>query len=229
MGSVAPTLLPPGERRRATMASKLVLRAGIEALGGNGADGRGLFCVFASASGELSIMDGICRTLLEPERPVSPTQFHNSVHNAPAGYWSIATGSGAPSLSLSAFDGSFAAGLLEAAVVADAERRPVLLMAYDLPAPEPLDAARPLTGPFAVALLLQPESGGGRCWELDLQSAAAGDDGTLADPELERLRRGNPAARCLPLLRALAIATEETVRLPAPDATLLVRVIRRDV
>ena len=35
-----------------------------------------------------------------PEREVSPTRFHNSVHNAPAGYWSIATRSHEPSTSL---------------------------------------------------------------------------------------------------------------------------------
>ena len=32
----------------------------------------------------------VCTALTEPDYPVSPTRFSNSVHNAPAGYWSIA-------------------------------------------------------------------------------------------------------------------------------------------
>src|SRR5690606_40428753 len=67
--------------------------------------------VFASSGGDYPIIDQICKALCEPERLVSPTQFHNSVHNSAAGYWSIATGSRAPSTSISAFDDTFAAGL----------------------------------------------------------------------------------------------------------------------
>jgi hypothetical protein len=226
VATAAPALLPPGERRRATVTSKLVLQVGCEALGQNGADLGQVFCVFASGSGELAIIDGICRTLLLPDRPVSPTQFHNSVHNAPAGYWSIATKSTEPSLSLSAFDGSFGAGLLEAASIAVAEQRPALLVAYDLPAPEPLHACRSLTAPFAVALLLHPVVADARSPGLDVQ-ANANDaaPSTLADPELERIRRGNPAARSMPLLRALATGDTTPVRLAAPGAALQVRIV----
>ena len=77
-------------------------------------------------------------------REVSPTRFHNSVHNAPSGYWAVATGSREPSTSLCAYDASFAAGLLEAAAQATVDDRPVTLVAYDLPYPEPLQRARPI-------------------------------------------------------------------------------------
>ena len=90
------------------------------------------------------------------ERDVSPTRFHNSVHNAPAGYWSIATGARGPSTSLCAHESSFAAGLLEAAIQAHAEATRVLLIAYDLPHPFPLSAVAPVSAPFGVALLLAP-------------------------------------------------------------------------
>ena len=69
----------------------------------------------------------ICEALARPEREVSPTSFHNSVHNAPAGYWSIATGSRLASTSICAYDVSFAAGLLEAAAYATVEHQPVML------------------------------------------------------------------------------------------------------
>lgn len=221
-----PALLPASERRRATMAARMVLQVGEEALQHNGINMNRLPCVFASASGELSIVDTLCRALGEPDRPVSPTQFHNSVHNAPAGYWSIATGSSASSVSLSAYDDSFGAGLLEAAVTATAEAMPVLLIAYDLAAPPPLQAKRPIAVPFAVALLLHPGAGSGRHPDIGLQRATDDGEGdsVLADPALEQLRRSNPAARSLPLLQALASRGNAPVRLPAGALTLAVRV-----
>jgi hypothetical protein len=227
VATAAPALLPPGERRRATMASKLAMQVGCEALGRNGACHEGVCCVFASGSGELAVIDGICRTLLLSDRPVSPTQFHNSVHNAPAGYWSIATSSMEPSLSLSAFDGTFGAGLLDAAITAIAEQRPVLLIAYDVPAPEPLGALRSLTAPFAVALLLHPDPPDFASPGLHLQMNGGSDvpPCTMADPQLDLLRQGNPAARCLPLLQALATGQTAPFRLAAPGAALQVRIV----
>ena len=41
--------------------------------------------VFASANGDGALVHAILETLADPEPQVSPTQFHNSVHNAPAG------------------------------------------------------------------------------------------------------------------------------------------------
>ena len=48
------------------------------------------------------------------DQPVSPTQFHNSVHNTAAGYWSIATGSQQPTTCLACHDATAAAALLKA-------------------------------------------------------------------------------------------------------------------
>ncbi len=116
-----------------------------------------MYTVFASSGGDSEVLDKICTALTLPDRPVSPTQFHHSVHNTPAGYWSIATGCTQPSLSLSAYDSSFSAGLLEAAALAWAEAVRVLLIAYDLPLPFPLSERRRIVAPFAVALLLNPD------------------------------------------------------------------------
>ena len=91
---------------------------------------------------------------------MSPTQFHNSVHNAPGGYWSIALATRAPSTSLCAVEASFAAGLLEACAQAVAERRDVLLIAYDVPYPEPLASLWTVAEPFAVAMVLSNEGPG---------------------------------------------------------------------
>jgi hypothetical protein len=92
-----------------------------------------VYTVFASSGGDSEVLDKICTALTLPDRPVSPTHFHHSVHNTPAGYWSIATRCTQPSLSLSAYDDSFAAGLMEAAALAWTDQTRVLLIAYDLP------------------------------------------------------------------------------------------------
>jgi hypothetical protein len=77
------------------------------------------------------------------------------------------------------------------------------LVAYDLPAPEPLWAKRPLAAPFGVALLLSKEAGPETLAHIELETAA-GIATSLNDSALEQLRRSNPAARALPLLCAMA-------------------------
>jgi hypothetical protein len=213
MPAVIATLLPANERRRTTATVKLALQVAQEAMAqaaltpSPSPEGRGealVRAVFASSGGDSEVLDKICTALTQPDRPVSPTQFHHSVHNTPAGYWSIATGCTQPSLSLSAYDGSFAAGLLEAAALAWAEAARVLLIAYDLPLPFPLSERRNIVAPFAVALLLNPLVTDRRQAILRLRQTTPEPVDRLDDGNLERLRAGNPAARSLPLLYAIA-------------------------
>lgn len=205
----APGLLPANERRRTTACIKLALAAAEQAVKDANLDPAELASVFSSSHGDMQVCDNLCRALASDEKPVSPTQFHNSVHNAAAGYWSIATGSRQPSTSLAVAQSSFTAGLLEAVLQSRAVGRPVVLISYDHPAPAPLDAAAPLTAPFAAALVVQTAENA----PLRL-SLSSGTETTLAQPELERLRLGNPAARALPLLAALADNLPTTVFLP---------------
>jgi hypothetical protein len=217
--ALKPELLSAGERRRATAVVRLALVAAEEAQARADHDKRERgrpACVFASASGDIDVFDRICRALLEVERPVSPTHFHNSVHNAPAGYWAIATANPQPSVSISAFDGSFAAGLIEAATLAAVGTTPVLLIAYDAPAPGLMAAQRPIETAFAVALRLDAATGSGLA-QLRLAIARDGVPDRLADPGLERLRAGNPAALSLPLLVRIASGGRGRVVLPYRD------------
>lgn len=197
----APNRLPPTERRRAGTVVKISLVAADQAVAMAGAEPASLPTVFASSTGDPLNCHLLCEALATPERLVSPTRFTNSVHNAPAGYWHIATASRAPSTSLAAYDASFAAGLLEAAVQVQASAAPVLLVAADVPYPEPLHAKRPVADSFALALLLAP-AGGGRELTLTLTGDAAATP--CAHDGLEGVRRTIPAARALPLLMALA-------------------------
>jgi hypothetical protein len=197
-------ILPPAERRRCGDLVKLALHVGAEALAPSGARAEDLATVFTCATGNGEVLHQICETLAGSARDVSPTRFHNSVHNAAAGYWSIATGARGASTSLCAHQGSFAAGLVEAAVQVRSENRPVLLVAYDLPPPPPLAAVVPCALPCGLALLLAPGEGAASLAAIELDLVSEGRETTLADPALERLRTGHAAARGLPILVALA-------------------------
>ncbi|MDE2079761.1 MAG: beta-ketoacyl synthase chain length factor [Burkholderiales bacterium] len=196
----APQRLPATERRRAGALVKAAVGVADEALAMAGLAPAALATVFTSSTGDPLNCHLLCEALAAPERLVSPTRFTNSVHNAAAGYWHIAAASRAPSTSLAAYDASFGAGLLEAAVQCAATQAPVLLVACDLPYPEPLHALRPVADLFATALLLVP-AGPGRGLRLWL---GPGQAGTACGNAFETLRQAIPSARALPLLQALA-------------------------
>ncbi|MCP5195614.1 MAG: beta-ketoacyl synthase chain length factor [Gammaproteobacteria bacterium] len=228
MPAALAALLPANERRRTTATVKLALQVGQEALthltpnpSSAGREALMAHTVFTSSGGDSDVLHKICTTLTEPDRAVSPTQFHHSVHNTPAGYWAIATGCTLLSLSLSAYDGSFAAGLREAAALAWTEAARVLLIAYDLPLPFPLSEQRRMVAPFAVALLLNPIATEPRLALLQFQPDRTKLADRLRDVDLERLRTGNPAARSLPLLCAMARRTAGSVTLDAGHETML--------
>jgi hypothetical protein len=154
----------------------------------------------------------MCETLASEEREVSPTRFHNSVHNAAAGYWSIATRSREASTSLCAYDASFGAGLIEAMTQVVSWRKAVALIAYDQPYPEPLHSARPLLASFGAALVLTPEATGRTSATFELELLPGEEKPSrMSDSALEELRLGIPAARALPLLEALARKTQSDV------------------
>ncbi|MEN8168021.1 MAG: beta-ketoacyl synthase chain length factor [Pseudomonadota bacterium] len=209
-----PDMLKPNERRRTSNTIKLALQAIQDALGARSL-ANDLATVFASSEGDMEIVDKICRALDSDDRPVSPTHFHNSVHNAPAGYASIAAGSQNASTSIAALGGSFASGLLEAAVQACTEQQPVLLVAYDYPVPFPLSEPIPITQPFAASLLISAApNAAGNLARLDPRLEGDGEESHLADSQLEQLRLNNPAARSLPLLQALASGGQRQLILP---------------
>ncbi len=226
-----PAGLPPIERRRTGPVVKLALAVGHEAVLACGRHAGTLATVFTSSGGDGQNCHVICETLASEEadnRKLSPTRFHNSVHNAPAGYWSIATHAMAPSNVLCAHDGSFAAGLLDSVCQVAVDATPTLLIAYDSPYPEPLHAMRPVSDSFAVGLVLAPEATAKTLARIDIELTGTPTT-TLADPALEALRHGNPAARGLPLLDALATRRAQCVVLDyLPDTRLQVHVVLRD-
>ena len=102
--------LPANERRRVPKLTRMVLQCCDDTLSECSAEYPAICSVFASSCGDLVVADQILRALALPEKPVSPTLFHNSVHNSPAGYWSKARGDRSGSTSVSAHDSSFRRG-----------------------------------------------------------------------------------------------------------------------
>ena len=200
-----PARLPAAERRRAGAAVKLALAVADAAVAQAQVDPGVLATVFTSSSGEGSHCHALCETLATSAPMVSPTRFTNSVHNAAAGCWHIAVASRASSTSLCAFDGSFGAGLIEAATSVHLSGQPVLLVASDSPYPEPLNSVRPLPDHFGVALLLAPAATERSLALLTIELVPDPIDVNRCDaPSLDALRRAIPAAAALPLLQALA-------------------------
>ncbi len=206
------TLLPANERRRMVTTVKLALAVGAEAFENAKRNPRDTATVFTSSGGDGDTIHNILEALAAEQVEVSPTRFHNSVHNAPSGYWSIATRASEPTTSLCAHDASFSAGLLEAAAQATIDKRAVGLIAYDLPYPEPLNACRPIGSVFAVGLVITPAASEASIASLTIALAAGNEPPTvMAEPRLEAIRLGNPAARSLPLMVGLARRIETKI------------------
>ena len=201
----ASDMLPPAERRRAGVPIKLALTVGQEAFLHAGRETKTASTVFTSSGGDNDNVHAINGILATAPREVSPTRFHNSVHNAAAGYWCIAAGSHEPSTSLCAHDASFAAGLLESATQATVDDAVVVLIAYDHPYPEPLNTVRPITAAFGMALILTPRQTEKSLASIEVDFVSGKtQETTMQDTGLEALRCGVPAARGLPILAALA-------------------------
>jgi len=216
----SPLLLPAAERRRSGAIVKLTLATGLEAATAAGLDAASLPMVFSASGSDGENCHAICAMLASDDRQISPTRFHNSVHNAAAGYWSIATGAMTTSSVLCAFDACFGAGLLESLTQVLVDRTPCLLLACDTPYPEPLHSARPILDALGIALVLAPQRSARTLAQITLNLTDAPAE-RLEVAGLEQLRTGIPAARGLPLLRAIAQGQEQQVILDYLDTSRL--------
>jgi hypothetical protein len=218
----APTLLGPTERRRAPDTVALALEVAARACTAAGRSPTELPAVFASTHGDLQISDYMCATLVETPSLISPVKFHNSVHNAAAGYWSIGTSSHTPYTAISAFHHTFGAGLLEAVVQIACEQQPVLYVAFDIEAKGALSTMAPSRGLLGVALVLAPASAarpGGR--HLTLHVADEPCEATSPRSAAAALVADNALAPCMPLLEALAADAPAALSLTLGERTAL--------
>lgn len=200
-----PARLAAGERRRISVHVLAAIEAADQAVTMSGREAANLPSVFTSMHGDAQIMDYMCAILADTPQHLSPTRFHNSVHNAGVGYWTIATGCHEASNAVASLRTSFGAGLLEAAAQALAEDHPVLLAANDEPGSGPLGEVLGTSHAFACALVLAPNASARALARIDL---VLGEHFTSAPepqhPHASAIAKGNPCGHGVILLEALA-------------------------
>jgi hypothetical protein len=221
----APQLLPPTERRRAPDTVAVALEAAFAACQSAELPPASLPSVFTSMHGDLSITDYMCATVTSTPTLVSPIRFHNSVHNAAAGYWSIGVECTRPYTALSAGEQSFGAGLLETCAQAKHANENVLLVAYDIDARGPLAPVARSKGILSAALVISPARGAKAIAKFDLELVTgSGLVESRARPENAALVAGNSTEACLPFMEALALGGHhELLCLATPTLGLAIR------
>jgi hypothetical protein len=177
--------------------------------------------VFASRMSDMETTDAMCRVLARSPRLVSPTKFHNSVHNAAAGYWSIATSGRMPANAISAFDTSPSIALLEAAAQLHVEGTDVLVVMQDAAPPVALQSICQPAPPFAAALLLRPPAAGPALLRCRLETSAEPADWPDLPVGTPTGLDRNTSARILPLLAAAVSPPARPLSLHFPAATRL--------
>jgi hypothetical protein len=190
-------ILPPMVRRRTSQATRAAISAAVCACA-NLQEGQTQPAIFVSAIGEMQVTDKLCRSIAQQDYPLSPTLFHNSVHNTAAGYWSIATGSTTSMQAMGALGDSFALGMLEAWCQLQTVSDRVLLVIYDESVPEELLPDYAWTT-YACALLLDRHSPNRPRISRPIQATNAAPSTTSSSFSSQ-----NPAMATLPLFRALA-------------------------
>jgi len=124
-------LLPPRLRRRTSTATKLAFAAAERACAEANIAANEMPALFVSTLGEANITHQLCYDIAQQKFPISPTKFHNSVHNTASGYWSIATGNQHPAMAMAGYHDSFALALLEAWSQLHTVTEQILLVCYE--------------------------------------------------------------------------------------------------
>ncbi len=221
LAPIAPTSLPPAERRRSSPTVRLAVAAAEQAMRSSSIAPHEMAMVFSSHEAAGVITHQICE-VLAGSREVSPTQFQNSVHNAPSGYYSIAMNAKLAASSVCRGKWSFAAGLLSAAAQVLTDKVPVLYVCYDSPLPAPLRDVMPIIETTAIALVLTPTPApaSGASWEIALSPG----DGEAAWPDwMPATWHANASARGFTVLTTLAEPACPVVSLPlSPELNLRV-------
>ena len=192
-------LIPAAMRRRTSLTTRMAITAATQACIEAQVDSSILPSVFASLGGEIQVTDALCRLLPNPDELLSPTQFHNSVHNTTAGYWGILNHCQAPTTAIAALDDGFAMGLLEAWSQLQQSPGDILLVCYDEEWPQYLAAPIGKVA-FSCALVLSAND------NAKIAACSVPQTGTpenKLDSAWCELVKAAPAAAAIPLLQAL--------------------------
>ncbi|MDG1462058.1 MAG: beta-ketoacyl synthase chain length factor [Gammaproteobacteria bacterium] len=212
-------LVPAAERRRMPKTAKLAIEVATQACSMADIDIQTITSVFTSQIADTEITDYLCRALAAPVKSMSPTKFHNSVQNAPGGYWAIGAKNHMPCNYVSGFRECWQTGLLEAAIQCVTEDRPVLLANYDLACKPPLADVFPATEDFACALVLETATSNKAGIEIEIRIANGDVTAPEATQKCNKLRiEHNPSARTLVQLEAFTTSDTASLQWPLTQA-----------
>lgn len=213
---------------RARRFTSLVTQMHVEVCGALQPEAQRAPAVFATCHGEIQTCERLIADFRDTSM-VSSARFALSVHNTPSGVYSVATGSTAPTTTITGTN-AVAAGWLEAALIALDAERPVLLSIADEPVPPVFRGPTEPVG-FAAAFLLAaaPDAAGPGC-TAELAIVARGEDHEAPDEAPHEAEDGAPDIDPLQVLARAADAFER--RAPAtivlgriqPGAVLELRV-----
>lgn len=199
--SPKPEIIPANERRRAPLPVKLAIESSMQATLEQQIDPKTLSCVFVSGLGDTELTDYMCKVLASDNKELSPTKFHNSVHNAAAGYWTISTDTMSAANSIAGYQQSVSLALFEAMVQCQSENTPILVTFYDAPVSQVLQPLLHNQEAFAFSLVLYPESSDvpGQLITATVETIKTPDWPVLAveNDYLNLLYQSNPNARVL--------------------------------
>jgi len=205
-----PDLIPAKSRRRAPQLVKMAVEVMSQACEMAAADPQEVATVFSSVMGDMQITDYLCRALSQTPKLVSPTKFHNSVHNAAPGFWSITTGSFSAGSAVSAFEYTPSMAFLEACVFAVEENQAVLLVTQEVAATQPLMTVCPAEQPFSAGLLLAPPGFPNKpLFTLEFAVENQVCQWPPLSDDLHALLGSNMSANLLPMLASLAALSSE--------------------
>jgi hypothetical protein len=226
-----PQAIPANERRRAPLPVRLAVESSWQAVNEAGLDPAKLPSVFVSAIGDTQLTDYMCSVLSTESKALSPTKFHNSVHNAAAGYWTISTGCTQAANSVAGFQESVSLALMEALIQCQAEQRPLLISFYDAPCSEVLCELLENDVPFAASIVIAPASYSktrpnfsAKVCQHELKTHDNHWPALDAHQSLQSSYAKNPSAKILSLLKLLVsvgLTDPDPIELPLSQQTSL--------
>jgi Beta-ketoacyl synthase, N-terminal domain len=209
-----PEIIPANERRRAPLPVRLAVETSWQATRMAAMDPKELSCIFVSGIGDTQLTDYMCKELMTDSKQLSPTKFHNSVHNAAAGYWTISTGCERAANSVAAFQESVPMALMEAMVQCNLEAVPLLITFYDAPIADVLTDILGKGSAFSVSLIIAPDQNsyskesGYKRQQITIKilpEVADWPELATSQPLVQELYTSSPAGRILSLLEKLSL------------------------
>jgi hypothetical protein len=150
-------LLSGALRRRATGLTRMAVEVFRQATRAADCDVATVPIVWATSHGEHATAIKILGMMRSGEGKLSPTHFHNSVHNTASGYASIAAGNCAPSTTLTGGAELAASAFLEATCHLEATAEDVVVVLADEPLLPPFEQ-HDSKSPLALAFCLSSRS-----------------------------------------------------------------------